>query len=375
MTIESQIKTQPQDQPLEVAPEPIADISTPSPEPVAEPNVSPEPSSEHHAKSKPAPRTPFDTARAEIAARFSKGRSGEEPSPEAAPPEPVLEPTSPEPQPEPRQTEPPKFRVKVNHEERELTQDELIAAAQKGLAGDDYLAQAKQLLEETKRTVSSRPNQDASRSAPAVDPVEEPTDDRPNQGDPVKELIETIQYGDPDQARELFDRTVTSQVTKVLTADRINTDRAADVRAFNDFKRENPDLLADEASEAAAVAFMAKAYRDDLLNVGVPTDALPRDVQQLADLHRQFKLNGAGVRPVPKILADVKEQFVTWRGGPKPNAGTVAVDVDRTSRRATIPHQPTRAAAPPAPSAQRQNAEPNRSAIVQQIRRSRGQIV
>lgn len=307
------------------------------------------------------------------------GRHGEAPKEE--PKEESKEPPKAElPAPEPLPT---KIKVKIRGEEREVTQEELIAAAQKGLAGDDYVREARKLLEDTEQQVrSSRQHPDATKPAPATEPTA--SDDGSTPADPMKNLVEKIQYGDPDEAAKLLSDTLQGMTEKAVTRTTLNNRVQADVEndkaAGAKFIEANPDLAKDPIATAAVRDRLANGYREDLKKIGVPEDKIPSDVEALASHHRFYKLQGQPVRSVPALLENAKQEYLTWRGpreqtptpSPEPR---VEVRVDRTDRKMNVPQQPTRATVPPQLTQSQAPVQTNRSAAVQRARQARGQTV
>jgi hypothetical protein len=349
---------------------------------------------------KPAPPPVFEDPRAAIAARFKKQRETQDTPVEAHGDH--TDPTQlygkmgavPEPEPpaeevvqeEPKAPEPRKIKIKVRHEERELTEEEVIALAQKAAAGDSYLEDAKKVFETAKVHVS-RPHQDAAAPAKADDQTD--GDDPPHQADDVAELVKDIQYGDPDQAAEKLRTTMRSvaedAVKKVTIDDRVREDTARDISAFQDFVKANPDLAGDENASAVIKTNLMKGYREDLRKIGVPEETISKITEeQLPVHHRHYKLQGQPVRQVSALLETAKKTYMDWKGGPpreepkpSPQPKTqVSVTVDRDERRRAIPHQPSRAAVPPQMmQPQKQDGQSSRSQAVVNMRKARGQIV
>lgn len=354
----------------------------------------------------PAPEPPSDganpeDARAAIAAKFKRVREDKEPGLETTGD--FIDPSQTYGKVAQKQDEPPppaadannepppaKRKLKVNGQERELTQEEIEAAAQKALAADDYLEQAKgkykdaqQLLETTRVTVSRQ--NPAEPPAPTAAEGDD-TSDPQNHADPLKEVVEQIQYGDPDKAKELLGKTIaqaaTAAVKQVSTTERVQQDIAADLRAHDEFVKANPEFASDPIAHSVIRDGLLNGYRDDLRKIGVPDDQIPNDASRLANLHRQHKLNGAQVRPVATLLNDAADRLNQWRGGkprsetnPTPSTETrVEVNLNRDDRRRNIPQQPQRANVQPSPQlATPQSQQDSRKSAVQRAAAARGQ--
>lgn len=385
---------------LEIAPDPVVDEQQQqefSPPPAD--NAEPEP------EAKPEPTrvqmSPKDIERAEIAARFKKSRQDpqdvdyhgdhNDPSQHYGA---VAKAPEPEPEPEPQQQqqpEPRKVKLKVRHQEIELPEDEVRALAQKALAADTYLDDAKKIYEDARRAPSSRPHQGEPEPAPVdrQDDIDPDDERQPHQegDDPFESLVEKIQYGDKKEAAEAL-RTTLAKASERATletqwAQRINDDLARDTETYKEFVAKNAEIASDRKAFVAIKEDFLDGYREDLRKIGVPEDRIPTDPDTLAAHHRIYKLKGQPVRSVGQLLEAAKTKFVEWRGGPaprpqqqqQPSNGRPAVNVNRTERREAIPHQPSRAAVPQQlQRPQNAPASPDRSSVVQRMRQSRGQV-
>jgi len=395
-------KTTPQNEPLEIAPDPVVDtIPQDAPPPV-----------EARTDDPPAPKepnrvhmSPQDKARMEIASRFRQQREdpdavdyhgdhndptqhyGHVAAPEDAKPEPAVD--KPAEQPEPR-----KIKLKVRHQELELSEDEVIAHAQKALAADGYIDDAKRILEDARRTTSSRPHQDEQGSDTDADNQDQPPR-QPHQDGPdiFEELVEKVQYGDKAEAAAALRDTLSKMVTQTAAQaaaeatwnDRLQADLARDLQAYKEFQEANAELAKDENAVAVIRANLMAGYKNDLVKIGVPEDKIPKDPEELARHHRFYKLKGQPVRSVSTLLHESKDRFLQWKGNspaPRPSPASTpsgdkpAVQLTRAERREAIPHQPSRAAVPP--QMQRPSAPPpaagDRSAVIARMRQARGQV-
>lgn len=345
----------------------------------------------------------YDDGRAALAAKFNRTRADKEPPVPStgdytdptqtygqvakAPTPPVEPPPVEEPEHKP---EPQKFKVKVRGEERELTQEELVAAAQKALAGDSYLEDARQVLETTKTRVQvSRQHPDENPPAPAsTDEPVTPPDDGTTPADPLEEAIEQIQYGDPKEAKAKLSATIAraaaEAVQQATGLTRVREDIANDLRAHDEFAKKNADLASDPIAVSVIRDGLLTGYRDDLLKIGVPAENIPTDPAQLANHHRHYKLQGQPVRQVSVLLEAAAERLTQWRGGtprkePNPSPAQaqtrIDVNVNRDERRMAIPQQPTRANVQPSMTQPQQQGQRSRSDAVRAAQRARGQAI
>ena len=393
------------------------------------------PSTEQHTRSpaeagneraqRPAPtvRSASDDKRNAIIARFRANR-GEEAAQNTdeisdftrsgMPPE-FAEPNAPviqEPEPEPPAAEveaapapaptPQRVKLKVNGQEIEMSLEEAIAKAQIAVAADNVLDQAKSRLREVDnmlantRTNLARPEQPGANQTGQneTQQTEQRSTDGTvpaNQGDDITKLIEAMQFGDPADARTLFEDTiqkrtaaaVTPAVQAELQNQRLRDEGARTAKVLEDFKAKHADLADDPMANVAIERKVYDLQLDDLRALGVDANQIPTahggppTPGDIALAHRWYRANGFQVMPPETMLEKATEAFLQWKGvakptqepaNPAPNRASPRIDVsvDRTARRAAIPQQPSRAASPK-PDAQRQPAPSrDRSSVVQQ---------
>jgi hypothetical protein len=365
--------------------------------------VTPPPADATGPAEPPKPEIIEADPRAAIAARFKKVRVDKEPGIDATgdfndpsqtygqvakTEEPQVD------EQQPTQQEPPapaKRKLKVNGQEKEYTDEEVIALAQKAAAGDDYLEQAKQRFNEARQVLETT-RVHVSRQNPAEEPAtpatetDDGTTGQQNPADPLKEAIEQIQYGDPDKAKEVLGKTIaevaTAAVKQVSWEDRVQADVNADLRAHDEFVKKNPELASDEIAHAVIKDQLLKGYADDLRKIGVPDDNIPSDPAKLANEHRRQKLQGASVRSVAQLLDNGAARYLERIGKPrqetaptKPaNPDRVQVNLNRDDRRRAIPQQPQRANVQPVPPAAQTSGGDARKAAVERAKQARGQL-
>lgn len=299
---------------------------------------------------------------------------------------------------EPTQAAPQRKKVIIRGEERFLTDDELIAAAQRGLAGDTYFDDSKRTLEEARALRAQVEAMQAGlttkhpggQNSPQNGGTEGQTtgDGAHPAEDPFEKVVESLQYGDPKDAaaqlRELVSRVVPTASREEIVRSRRQDEHTRSLSVLKTFQDSNPDLASDPMSQAAMRAALFDLQREDLVKAGLDPAKIPADPNVMATIHLHMRADGAPVRSVPDLLKGAKESFEKWRG-PKAaqsedtsqqttdrQAGDtrVRVDVNRTDRRAAIPQQPTRTAV--APQRQQQQPQPrDRSDVVANMRANR----
>jgi hypothetical protein len=279
------------------------------------------------------------------------------------------------------------IKVKVRHEIRELPEDEVIAAAQKTLAGDGYLEEARRLLEDAKQVASSRPHQGGSDPA-HPNRQADARDDQSHQTDDDRELAERLQFGSPDEAAAVIAQLRNSGTTDPDAIRRAvyDTQRATDVtrakRSYDVFVRANEDLVKDPIAHAAMEAAFYNGLRQDLRTLGYTDDQLPRANERLVEAHRFHRIQGQDVRDTAALLEDSRAAVEKFRGArsseqpaPPTRKDSVTVRVDRSERRAGIPLQPARSALPTSSSAAAQPVQNARKAAVQKMAASGRRVI
>jgi hypothetical protein len=401
--------------------------------PAAEPPQPGEPETEP----KPLRRiTPQDEARAAIAARFKERRAsaggqldfhgdhrdptqiyGQVVSPPAPEDEPLAavahlpdpgvpthataEPPAAQPtaEPPPASATPQKlFKAKVNGVDVLLTEEQMVAEAQKSLAAGDLLEQAKRVYRGAKQDGAPAPNQ--SGDDPARSSQTQPTRS-PNQEPTIDELVQELQFGEPAEVAPKLERTIESRAQaaarEAVLRERVESEVVSSRRVLAKFEQDNADLARDEFARDAIEKQVYREYGKDLVALGIPADQIPADPVTRAAWHNQLRATGGRVRDIGAVLNAARDEFVRWRGGaraaPQPNprpagkqpaapgrlpasaaAPRIEVTVNRDDRRAAIPTQPPRTSVPPMPAP----AQPQRrdaSDVIMQMRKARNQIV
>lgn len=349
---------------------------------------------------------PNDQRRADIAARFRASRN-EPPDdgapdpmrrateadlppefqPQPEPPPPAAEPVD-EPEPavgEPGVPAPPaKHKLKVRGREIEVTEEELFSAARKGLAGDDYLDEAKRKLDEIneyQRTVTApRDGQPAKppgvqKTTQAAEETADPAEGSEPPENPYAKLVEAIQFGDPGDAAAQLQTLVNTEATTrskaALQDERMRNEAVRSQRVLEEFKGQHADLAQDPMARAAIETRLYDLQAEDLRKLGIDDATLPTNPAELSKWHLFYRTEGHTVRDAETLLKTARDDFLTWRGVEKEKPAApkaeprIEVSVDRTARRASIPQQPTRTVTPKPNSVVADKPPRSRSDIIQ----------
>lgn len=356
-------------------------------------------------RAKPIHMSPADQARLDMAKRFRRqsteddvpfngnmndpemlyGKSGRvELEPEADAPDllvpvvaPIVVPTA-------------KRTLTVRGKQVEMTDDEILIAAQKNLAGDSYLDEARGLLEEAKTIKAERAGrpQHPEGDRTQDDGLEiDPNEASQHPADPLEEAIEQIQFGDPKEAAKKI-RSVMRDVSE-KEADEgqmrrlVKNDIARVQVVLKTFSAANPTIANDKIAAQAIEQFVYDVTREEIEKLGdVDASKIPQNPAELANWHRFYRINGRSVSNPEALLESAKGRYLKWKGVseqpvvPVPKAAPrVVVNVDRTERRAAIPNQPTRSVAPRSDAQARPAQGKSRSDVIMGMRAQRGQTV
>lgn len=372
-----------------------------------------EPDPEPAERKPPTARSPHDQTRNDIVARFRQSRQTEAEEDTDAdqinrftrsgmPPELIpLDPEQAQEQVEPEAVEavaeeaepgpvaPVKRKLKVRGQDIELTDEELVAAAQKGLAADSYFEESKNKLKEVDallRDTRSRATRTAQLAthpgeAEGAQETEAPTPGEApeHHEDPYAKVVDAIQFGDPKDAAPLLAKLVTDQASKeskeTLRLERMRNDSMRSQKVLNDFTGQNPELANDKFASAAIERHIYDLQLEDLRKLGLPEEQLPTTPKEVANWHQHYRVEGHEVRDAATLLTTARDDFMAWRGkssvSPQPavreGAPKVTVTVDRQARRAAIQPQPTRTVAPKPDSVTNPPVQRDRSDVVRQM--------
>lgn len=365
-----------------------------------------QPEAEKAAEAQPTVRqSPGDAAREAIAKRFRRTESapfgGDINDPEGTfgavarqheEPEPGASAVGGQPDAEPAAPRPTR-RLIVRGQEIELTDDEILARAAKVTAADSYLKEARDLLEEAKSIKAGRagpsPRHPGEQTRAYDDAETDPfaqDDGSQHPENPLRDVVESIQYGDPEEAAAKLQRAIDETADKKAEQRQLkrllDNDLAKSQRALNDFVAANKELADDKMAARAIESALYDIYEEDIIKLGVvDPDQIPQDPATKANWHRFYRVNGHPVRTAAEALEEAKSRVMRWRGTPaapqrqQPAEKTSPrVVVDRTERRAAIPNAPMRSVAPPRPSADQPTKTPA-SSVIQRMRAARGQVV
>jgi len=227
---------------------------------------------------------------------------------------------------------PRKFKIKVNGVEKELTEDELIARAQKVEAADTYLAEAARIKREAEQQTQQQ-----------VPPKE---DHAAEQAERRRQLVRAIQMGSEDEAMAAIDELIQLQQPSVTQADVAKSidERLTFKEAVSRFQTEYSDILSDP---------MLKDI------------ALRKDQELIARGDR---------RGYWDRYEDIGNELRAWKEGisGKSAKAEILAPVDKQSRKSSAPKVPTVASSKTTPPKDDEEKEESTSDIIANIAKARG---
>lgn len=181
----------------------------------------------------------------------------------------------------------PKKKIKIDGVEKELTEDELIALAQKAGAVDARLAEATRVLEDAKRQAATRETYDVSRQPPVNPPSLADVDEE------VDRIAKSLTFGDEGQVR--------NAVKDILTRGR---SISPDV-----------DKSLIHANVTAAISFeRGKQILESTPEQGGYSDVWSDPVLKSRFQQREHELRSANDnRPHPELYKSIGDEIRQWR--------------------------------------------------------------
>lgn len=320
---------------------------------------------------------------------------------------------------DPPPPEDPEFPLVINGRVVTKKLSEIIGHAQRDLAADNRLEEAKALLREA-RALRADPN--GSENPPADQgqrgASQQPTESRgtspvhpPADVEIEEELFDRVaqglQVGDQSDGREVLKQFAKTIIEKVQG----NTSRVPDETAIREMtrrelqeaerQREIDEALTsfsqdfshiiqdDDLTEVAQTRLKAE-LRADLKRAGVAAEDLDKitDPTALAHLHRNLRMQGAKLRTYKEVLGDVGNHLTTKFGKPSGAAPGQTQSPPRSAQtqqnparnviaehqdlKRNAPQQPRAAGVRGTPPSQQPKAPRSRLDIIAEMRRGRG---
>lgn len=212
--------------------------------------------------------------------------------------------------------------VIVDGQQQEVSMEDLIRDYQINRAADRRLEMAKALLQQTQEFQRTRPTpglDDENGEQSGQDLSTDDQDDfdrelghtsrRPGN---VKDLVEKIQLGSPDEAAQALEDFISSAVNREAPVDETTRVQMAleDIntkQAVAKFAQANPQIANNQLLTMEATKVIHRGMAEDLLAAGYSMEQLRQlapSPQHLTQLHKNARVNGVrGVRPVSDLIS------------------------------------------------------------------------
>ena len=288
----------------------------------------------------------------------------------------------------------------VDGQQREVPMEELVRNYQIDQAAQRRLEQAKALLAQTQefQRLQPQPGQHAENdettgqddSTGDQDDFDRKLGHTSGKRGNVKELIEKIQLGSPDEAAQALEDFVTSAVnrdppvdeqTRVLTALEDHNAKQAVIA----FAQANPQIANNPVLQQEATKVIHRGMAEDLLRAGYSMEelrSLAPTPQHLTQLHKQARISGVrGVRRVSDLISvGYQGAIQNLRALVDQTAPALAPNqapsmAQRQQRKDALQPQPAARRLSPSLNAptQSRTVDQSRSAAVARIKQQRGQ--
>lgn len=285
-----------------------------------------------------------------------------------------------------------KVLVTVDGEQHEMTVDEAVRIAQKNMAADNRLLQAKTLLDMAQKvaaTTVTQPKAQAQEEAPPAAAQTDRVEVIPGFTD--EELAEQVRletYGTEQEmieAKKRFASKIVEAVERASDPSRVFAiiEKENTRQVLTDFATKHTEIANDPDMQSVFIRHSQRAMIDDLVRAGMDPEALrqkitnPRDV---ALLHEQARIRKfPGIRPIGQIAEAAYQSASAWRNGQPanqqgdPGQRQPAHQQVRTERKQVLIQQPTERRQTPQATARAISEVESRKAAVAEARRARGQ--
>jgi hypothetical protein len=275
-------------------------------------------------------------------------------------------------------------------EASEYSERALIRLAQKNLAAQSLLDEAKQVKKSARQSV--RADEEDTTPDPTDTQDSQDAVTRTRQHQPVathKDVIEKIQYGDPDEAADALNnflkRGVNEALTEARIGERVQTVEAMIERATKDFEAANADLTGDpDFADLTYNKSLVNEVKADLLKAGIPAERVEKTIGNNLSRALQAYIAVASdgrvkIRTPDRMLADAAQTVRTKFNKPAPNretapAPSITPAPSRLDAKRNLVSQPNRASVPLTTAAPKNGQSPQaRSSVVAKMRAARGQ--
>lgn len=272
------------------------------------------------------------------------------------------------------------YRLKVHGSDVEMTLEDILAEAQKSLAANNLLEDAKRQAKEAAdllREAQGVTGANRGRNQATEDGQTADDGSQSNQGVDLKDVVEALMMEPSEVAVEKLQALLDERDARIeahlstkskddISADKLMAETNRSKRALAQFTKANAAFMGDKHASRLAEAEVFDQFAADLVKIGITPDTMaqqqngrPPTAKDYANWHQWYRANQPeAVRSIERIFEDAKaaviEAVPQFKGGqqqqqqgdPRPKP---AVVMDRSGRRSVLQPQPQRSAAPRAP--------------------------
>lgn len=301
---------------------------------------------------------------------------------------------------------PTRRRLKVNGQDVEVDEDQMTALAQKALASENILDEAKQTrahyqdrLAEVERLLANHGQNAQQQPQPAAAKAE---DTKPATDDELDAIIDLIQTGDQKEAAGALrkygdqilakakndlgdiDKRIAATIQQTQRDERVKADTQA---TLDSFISENPDFGQSQRRIGVLFDTSVEVMRENLFKIGVKPETLDGFAQRhglapqaaISVAYRKLSDEGWKLDDSAKVLKEAATRVRTDFGlpapqkNPVPQRDTTQFVAERIERKQAMPPQPRRSNITPTSEAafSEQSLEQKRAEAVRQMRASR----
>ena len=290
----------------------------------------------------------------------------------------------------------PKFKVKIDGQERDVTQEELIATYQKNQAADQRLAEANRMRNEATAMLQAASTRAADGESPKADHSAS-TEQREQASIPngtkfdrakLANAVEKIAFGTTEEGSDALGELLTSVAPQQPQSLDINS-QVETALAHRDYRKQSedttrkfvekyPSIATDPIIQTMSGELVAQEMIKDFVGAGISLDVIKQTLpnrQAVKTFYDHLVVNRPDlVRPIDQLFESASQdaRFKALVGA---QVVPITTNVDRSDRKAMVQQQPAHRTpvAPQASQAQPASRDQRNSDAVARMRQARGQ--
>lgn len=291
---------------------------------------------------------------------------------------------------------PQKFKVKIDGQERDVTQEELIATYQKNQAADQRLAEANRMRNEATAMLQAASTKATDGESPKADPTAS-TEQREQDSIPkgtkfdrakLANAVEKIAFGTTDEGADALENLLTSVAPQQTQSLDINSQvetalahreyRKTSEDTTRKFTEKYPSLAEDPIIQTISGELVAQEMVKDFVKAGISLDVIQRTLptrQAVKTFYDHIVLQRPDlVRPLDQLF-EAASQDARFQALAGAKTVPITTNLDRSDRKAMVQQQPAHRTpiAPSQSQAQPASRDQRNSDAVARMRQARGQ--